>query len=217
MENSHIAAIEQAIENAYKEQSKLTPEVLALEGMNSPKVRHLLNNLGAISTGYFEIGSWKGASFCSTMVGNKNLVGLANDDFSEFDKNKEAQIKFLESAQALIEESNWVLVTENCWKLKDLQYVVLGNFVPDLYFFDGNHSEESHKQAVVQFFPMMADRFVFVVDDFGKEGSGFHQVQTGTRKGLEFMSKQYRVVKEWELPKSDGFWEGIGIFLIERI
>lgn len=208
MENSHIAAIEQAIENAYKEQSKLTPEVLALEGMNSSRVRHLYNNLGAISTKYLEVGVWCGASLISTCFAN-DLEHFGIDSFTEFNPEGTVQAKFRRNCMLHLGKHNYT--DQDCFQVKEL------HFQPDMYTYDGGHGESDHIMAVTHFFPMMADRFVFVVDDFGKEGSGFHQVQTGTRKGLEFMSKQYRVVKEWELPKSDGFWEGIGIFLIERI
>ena len=211
-----IQQIEAAIAAAEQEQSALSPEVLGLEGMNSAKVRHLLNNLGAISTKHFEIGSWHGSSFCSTMFRNDTLQGVAVDNFSEFDQDGIAQKAFLSNAKALIPEDRWELIVDECFRMKSLDFPPTGLFVPDLYVYDGGHSEENQRMAVAHFFPMMADSFVFVVDDFGSEGSDWGHVQKATREGLELVKSEYEVLKEWVLTAEAGYWNGLGIFLIKR-
>jgi hypothetical protein len=214
MENLDIASIERAINRAKMEQSNLTPEVLASEGMSSPKIRHLYNNLGALATGYVEIGTWKGASFISTLYGNDLKQSGSIDNFSEFNPDGTVQQIFHDNLKNFLSK-DWegFLWDNDCWAFEKLP------FKPDLYLFDGGHSFEDHKKAVTHFFPMMADRFIFVVDDYSHPD--FHAVKEGTLAGLEEVQDKYKVVKDWELwEEGEGsvrFWNGIGIFLIERI
>ncbi len=206
-----IQQIEHAIAQAELEQSKLSAEVLALAGMNSAKVRHLLNNLGAISTKYLEVGTWRGASFCSTMFGNNHLVAMANDDWHEFNEDGTVADIFLNNVKRLLSPKEKIHVDiGSCWHIGALP------FEPDLFFFDGSHDTESHQKAVTHFFPMMADSFVFAVDDFGANESGFRHVQIATREALEWVKDEYEVEAEWNLLKENGYWEGLGIFLIKR-
>jgi len=211
-----IEQIEWAIHLAKQEKSRLTPEVLALEGMSSPKVRHLYNNLGAISAKYLEIGSWKGASLISTLFNNSSLQGMAVDDWSEFNENGSVAKECLSNVDRFIvpvEGLPIVFDMGSCWHVQCLP------FRPDLYLFDGGHSFEDHRKAVTHFFPMMADQFIFIVDDFSNPD--FHAVKEGTLAGLSDVKDQYKVVKDWELwEEGEGsvrWWNGLGVFLIERI
>lgn len=212
-----IDEIEWAIELAKQQKSKLSPEVLALEGMSSPKVRHLYNNLGALATTYFEVGSWKGASLISTSFGN-NLNYFASDNFSEFNDDGLVQSQFERNCVQYLGKLSYA--SSDCWSIKEFEHTVNGaRFVPDLYLFDGAHDFESHKKAVTHFFPMMADQFVFIVDDYSHPD--FHAVKEGTLAGLEAVKDKYQVVKDWELWEegegSTKWWNGIACFLIERI
>lgn len=210
MDKLDIASIERAISKAKMEKSNLTPEVLALEGMSSPKVRHLYNNLGALATEYFEVGSWKGASLISTCFQNE-LPHFASDNFSEFNGDRTVQYQFEQNCMEHLMDCNYLDM--NCWSLRKLP------IKPDLYLFDGGHSFEDHKKAITHFFPMMADRFIFVVDDYSHPD--FHAVKEGTLAGLSEVQDKYKVLKDWELwEEGEGgvrWWNGIGIFLIERI
>lgn len=206
-----IELIEHAIAQAHLEQSKLTPEVLAVEGMSSPKVRHLYNNLGAISKKYFEVGSWKGASLISTCFGN-DLIYYSCDNFSEFNPDGTVEKEFQKNCMKYLQGAQYYNV--DCFTLTELEFPL----PHDLYLFDGGHSFDDHKRAVTHFFPMMADQFVFVVDDFSHPD--FHAVKEGTLAGLEAVKDQYEVVKSWEIfEEGEGsvrFWNGLGIFLIRR-
>jgi hypothetical protein len=190
------------------EESKLTPEVLALEGMNSSRVRHLYNNLGSIGTKYLEIGVWRGASFISVCLGN-DLKYLAIDNWTEF--NAEGTVKDAFKRNCLEHLGKLNYVDQDCFQITEIP------FKPDMYTYDGGHGEAEHIMAVTHFFPMMADRFLYLCDDFGEEGEGFYHVQTATRKALDLVSGEYKVEKEWVLPKKEGFWEGFFVALISRI
>lgn len=207
----HITEIEQAIERAHKEQSKLTPEVLALPGMSSPKVRHLYNNLGNLSTRYFEVGCWKGASLISTCFGNE-IKHFACDNFSEFNPDGLAKDEF--ERNCLDHLDYYSYANKDCFTIEKYEIPLWA----DLFLFDGGHSFDDHKRAVTHFFPMMADQFIFVVDDFSHPD--FHAVKEGTMAGLEAVKYQYEVVKSWEIfEEGEGsvrWWNGIAIFLIQK-
>lgn len=207
-----IELIEHAIAQAHLEQSKLTPEVLALEGMSSPKIRHLYNNLGALAFTYFEVGSWQGASLISACYRN-NLDHGCCDSFEEFNPDGTVKKKFLSNVEKHLGLTR--LYDGNCWDL-DLKDLLIDR--PDLYLFDGPHDAISHKRAVTHFFPMMADQFVFIVDDFCHPD--FHAVKEGTMAGLEAVKDRYEVVKSWEIfEEGEGsvrWWNGTAIFLIRR-
>lgn len=64
-----------AFENAENKISKITEEIIKMEGMSGTKTRHFYNNLlNTEDARYLEIGSWKGSSVCSAMCGNKAKV-----------------------------------------------------------------------------------------------------------------------------------------------
>ena len=57
--------------------------VLQVEGMSTPKIRHLLNNINRWGRNYLEIGSHKGSTFVSSLYGNEKR-GWSIDNYSEF-------------------------------------------------------------------------------------------------------------------------------------
>jgi hypothetical protein len=90
-------------------------------------------------------------------------------------------------------------------------------FAPyDIYMYDGGHSQEDHRKAVVDMWPLLPDVCIFLVDDWEWE-----QVKVGTREGLVAVGAS--VVASWELPGKNnspegrrGFWNGCGIFVLQK-
>ena len=62
-----IEQVGQAIDMAERNESKLIPEILNLEGMSSSKNRHFLYNLINSDDWYLEIGCWKGSTLVSAL------------------------------------------------------------------------------------------------------------------------------------------------------
>lgn len=75
--------IDTAFSNAEQNISKITSEIIQLEGFSGTKTRHFYNNLLVDGARYLEIGTWKGSSVCSAMYGNKATV-VCIDNWSEF-------------------------------------------------------------------------------------------------------------------------------------
>ena len=76
--------IETAFLNAENKISKITNEIINMEGMSGTKTRHFYNNLlNTEDARYLEIGTWKGSSVCSAMYGNTAKI-ICIDNWSEF-------------------------------------------------------------------------------------------------------------------------------------
>src|ERR1700743_2238233 len=82
---ARIAQINLAIEMAILGKSKLSPLALSIPMLGSLRIRHLLNNLGAISTTFLDVGSHVAGSYCSTVYKNENLKYSAAVDSWESD------------------------------------------------------------------------------------------------------------------------------------
>src|SRR5262245_31638023 len=65
--------------------SRLAPSVLTLEGMSSPKVRHLLNRLcDRPGARYLEVGVLSGSTLVSALSGNPFARAFGVENWSEF-------------------------------------------------------------------------------------------------------------------------------------
>lgn len=203
-----IDLIKEAIRNGVNKVSKLTDEQFKVGGFTSPIIRHIMNNLGAISTNYFEIGSHIGCSLVMTVYGNDNLkTATACDNFSEFQNDGRTKSEFLANCKANI-DGKYTLIEKNCFKLTkdDLPEGI------DLYLMDGPHDYESQKEAVTHFASMMADEFVFICDDFAWEAP-----RKGTHDGI----RESGLTVLWETFLYSGveageYWNGLGIFLLKK-
>lgn len=227
-----------SIENAQRLKSKLHPLILNLEGMSTAMVRHLFNNIAnsGEEINYLEIGTWCGATFCSTLF-NNNVNGIVIDNFSEFN-----DMGWIEFETKVLRDKNWrykgfthprnglfyqigkaeVLNNRNfnfCFIEKDcfkINTSIFRNKI-DFYFYDGSHSEESQYKAYTYYNSILADRFVTIIDDFSDE-----KIVGATLKA--FKDLNYKIILEKRLyggNKTDIYddysaWNGLGIYILEK-
>lgn len=206
-----IAHVDNAIINALAGKSNLDESILSIRGFSTPTMRHLFNNICNIKEGnYLEVGLYCGATFCSSF--NKDTVSIGVEDFSQgFGVN---------SVQEELEKNvknNWSVAKDvhlfnvDCFNGK-LNY----QFQFDIYFYDGEHSEESQAKALPHFIDSMADRFLFIVDD-----TNWESVKQGTTKGFEQLEDKINLEMCWvlkgEKQQDDPVWHnGMAIFLISK-
>ena len=90
MEQLFINQIEKAFNLVESGNTKLTTNILNIDGMSGKKTRMFYNNLLDFDTNinYLEIGVWKGSTFISAMFNNKNINGYALDSFGDFSVGK---------------------------------------------------------------------------------------------------------------------------------
>lgn len=198
--------IEKCIIDAQNEISKLTPDILSIEGMSSKFNRHLLNNLGSEfnNFNYLEIGVHKGSTYVSSLFGNNVKNAWAIDDWSEF-QNQQAY--FLGNCERFGVPVNFM--NKNCFEV-DTSAIRDVNF----YLYDGNHWTDKTAKGLTYFYDSFADEFLYVVDDFDWEG-----VRQGAEQGIQecnFKIKYYKYLESNVGNNENGWWNGLGIYILSK-
>jgi hypothetical protein len=200
--------IKKAIEDAGNLRSKITPEAMTtMEGLSSPRVRHLLNNLASQAKSYLEIGCYLGGTLRAALHGNNHLYAAAVDNFSMSPETRE---QFFKNTEGL----NFDFFEEDSFSM-DITKI---KQPIELYFFDGCHSVESQYKAVSYFLDAMADEFVIIIDDWD-----MNKVRVGTHTAL--IDRKIKPLEKYELRGASGqsddkrkevWWGGLGIFKIKK-
>jgi hypothetical protein len=193
--------IENAFNNAEKGISKLTNEILTMEGATGKKTRHFYNNLlNTQNASYLEIGTWKGSSVCSAMYENKAKV-ICIDNWSEFGGPKE---EFLNNFNRYKGDNDATFIEADCFKY-DVSKLPKFN----IYLFDANHEEESHYKALVHYYDCLDDIFIYIVDDWN-----FKDVREGTYRSFKKLNLKIIYDREvrltWDDEHTYKFYENLG-------
>lgn len=204
LENLIVKFIQESIKKAELGQSKLTNKAFEAPGFTSPKVRHLLNNLGELpETHYLEIGVHKGATFVATNFRNELLSSVAVDNWSEFAESGEAKNEFLKYTSNLLRPDSYKILEKDCFTLTNDDLPNKINF----YLYDGCHSYEAQMKALTYFYPLLDDTFIFLVDDWN-----WPDPKTGTRQAMHDLN--LKVLFEQEL--DEGWWNGLYVSLLKK-
>lgn len=152
--NQLLAHVTHSILQAEAHNSKLSPEILNMYGQSSPKIRHLLNNIGEFpDINYLEIGLGQGSTFVSSLYKNSFNSAYAVEI--------ELQPQFKEMCNRF-QITNYKLFQSDCFTL-DLS---LFNNKINVYLYDGDHSYGAQYNAIKYYYPILDDTFVLLVDDF---------------------------------------------------
>ena len=182
--------IETAFKNAENNISKITNEIINMEGMTGTKTRHFYNNLlNTKDARYLEIGTWKGSSVCSAMCNNKAKV-LCIDNWSEFGGPKN---EFLVNFEKFKGENDATFIENDCFKV---DVSALPKF--NIYMYDGNHSCECHYNALLHYYNCLDDIFIFVVDDWN-----WKFVRDGTINSIQKLNLKVLYEKEIKTSNND--------------
>ena len=103
------------------------------------------------------------------------------------------------------------IIAQDCF---EVPLALLDNQGYNVYFYDGDHSAESQKKALTYFDSVLADEFIFVVDDFCRL-----EVQDGTYDGLTEMG--YRSAYDVKLAARyaddrEQWWNGLFVGVIQK-
>jgi hypothetical protein len=201
------AQARRAIAEAEKGRSRLPPAVLALEGYSSPTVRHFLNNLCSFAgANYLEVGTWKGSTLMSASYANAGRF-TAVDDFSHHvvspregraarERLRRVRRQFQRQCRVDFHESD-------CWAPALLRRLPRGI---NVYFYDGRHTYEDQYRAFTHFEPVLAPRYIAVVDDWNRP-----YVRAATREALRDLGHQLVWEREfftrgWYRQHATGQW-----------
>jgi hypothetical protein len=208
-----IEAIKQALEKAKNHQSKMDDVAWSVPALSSLKIRHLMNNLGAISTNYLECGVHRGGLFCSTLINNNHLRATANDNFaSDMVTGEDIEHEFAVNRKKCTVVSQWPYIEVKKCDTFDVKPETIAGPI-DLYLFDADHSYESQRKAMTHFLPAMADEFIVCVDDFD-----WPEVAAGTTGGLHDANVDILFQEIWKGNDhdNDGAWNGFYIALLKK-
>jgi hypothetical protein len=205
--------IETAFKNAENNISKITNDIINMEGMSGIKTRHFYNNLlNTENARYLEIGTWKGSSVCSAMCGNKANV-ICIDNWSEFGNPKS---EFLVNFEKFKGENDATFIENDCYKV---DVSILPKF--NIFMYDGNHTIESHYNALLYYYNCLDDVFIFIVDDWNCKN-----VRDGTISSFKKLNLKVLYEKEIRLtqdnthtphPESrDTWWNGIYVVILQK-
>jgi predicted O-methyltransferase YrrM len=205
--------IDKAIYNAEKHISKITEGIKNMDGMSGLKTRHFYNNLlDTTDARYLEIGTWKGSSVCSAMCGNKATV-VCIDNWSEFGGPKE---EFITNFNTYKGENNASFIEKDCFQVDTY---TLPKF--NIYMYDGNHSKDSHYNALLHYYNCLDNTFIFIVDDWN-----WRDVREGTFDSIRKLKLDVLYEKEIRLTQDNShtdqqygretWWNGIYIAVLHK-
>lgn len=205
--------VKSAFQNAENNTSKITTDIISMDGMSGTKTRHFYNNLlSSPDSRYLEIGTWKGSSVCSAMCGNKAKV-VCIDNWSGFGGPKN---EFLANFSRFKGENNAAFIENDCYSI-DISKLPKFN----IYMYDGDHTYDSHYRALLHYYGCLDDVFIFIVDDWN-----WSDVREGTRKSIEKLNLTVLYEKEIRLtwdnsvtpqPQlSQGWWNGIYVAVLKK-
>ncbi len=214
--NELIVHTEQSLNNSDNNISKLNDEILYLEGYSGKKTRHFYNNICSLdNANYLEVGTWKGSSFISSIYKN-NINSVAVDNWSEFNGPKD---EFLSNVKRFAPESNYDFIEKDSFKIVKSDFPKSIDKI-DIYLYDGCHSYDCHKNGITHFYEYFSKYFIIMVDDW-RDDDSWRQVLKGTLDGIEetgiIIHKHYNRVSFQEDNGGENYWNGIGIFVCEKI
>lgn len=208
--------VDLSIVRALRHDSAIDESVLALTGFSTGVMRRLVSNLAHLpkpNPVYLEIGLFAGASICAAMSNNPTLTAIGIDNFSQDfgrpEVRAELHTNFDRYSQGALAAS---LRDADCFTVDPATLPKA-----DIYFFDGEHSQDSQMRALPHFLPALNSPFIFIVDD-----SNWIPVSEGTRLGFQNLRKQVRIEHHRHLtgarPNDDPIWHnGVDIYVCSKL
>jgi hypothetical protein len=207
--------IDTSFMNAENGISKITEEILNMKGMSGKKTRHFYNNLlNREDSRYLEIGTWKGSTVCSAMCGNKAKV-VCIDNWSEFGGPKS---EFLVNFNKYKGENEASFLEQDCYKVDISKFSKF-----NIYMYDGNHTKDSHYNALIHYYECLDNTFIFIVDDWN-----WKDVRTGTYDSLKKLNlnvlykREIRTTNDdthpsWGSPLQIQWHNGIYVAILQKM
>jgi hypothetical protein len=211
-----INHVNQSVDNANNNISKLTNDILDMDGMSGNKTRHLYNNICSLDgANYLEIGTWKGSSFISASYGN-NVNSIVIDNWSEFNGPFD---EFISNVNRFCPEVKYNFIEKDCFKVTDDEIKSIYDSI-DIYLFDGAHDYESQRKAITYYKHLFSKYVIIIVDDFRSDTPAWANVRKGTYDGIEeaglTIHHNVEIITYQEVTGRSEYWNGFGLFVCEK-
>lgn len=192
------------------------PHILpSVEGYSTVKVRKFLNRMVGLRprTNYLEIGVHLGSTFIPAMHNHMYARGTAIDAWNMFG---DLEKQFKQNVKTYL-DARHIRVIHGDFREVDLAKV---HQPVNVYFYDGDHGMDCQYAALTVVRDVLAQQFVFVVDDFN-----WQEPRDGTYKAIRDLG--YTIEAEWYLPgpyngvSPDGgenkeWWNGLFVGIIHK-
>jgi hypothetical protein len=210
IEQKYIEHLNNSFNLAETNTSMIDDYIKNIDGMSGEMTRHLYNNiLNFEDARYLEIGTWKGSTICSAMVGNQATV-LCIDNWSEFGGPKNEFIKNFTKYKG---NNKAEFLEQDCFTVDVNE---LNKF--NIYMYDGEHSYNSHYKALTHYYDVLDEIFIFIVDDWN-----WKQVRDATIDSINSLKLDIIWQKEIKLDNNNEttsnkltWWNGIAVFLLKK-
>jgi hypothetical protein len=204
-----------AVDNANNNISKITSDILSMDGMSGNKTRHLYNNICSLNgANYLEIGTWKGSSFISAFYDN-DINTIVIDNWAEFNGPKD---EFISNVTRLCPNKEFNFIEKDCFKVTDDEIKSIYDSI-DIYLYDGNHEYESQRKAITYYKHLFSKYVIIIIDDFRSDTPAWANVKKGTYDGIEesglIIHHKVEIITHQESSGSSEYWNGFGLFVCE--
>lgn len=218
----YIKHIQDSIEWGELEVSKLTLDILNIQGITSNKVKCFLNNICNIDgIHYLEIGVFRGSTFCSALYGN-NIKATGIDNWSSpylMPNGVSQKMTTYLKAQPTDPKDEFLFNVKKFNNVENIG-VYRANYLDfdystieplDIIFYDGDTKYYDQYTTIKKLIPHMSSKCILIVDDWNWQ-------KEGALKALDesdsFVTYQKSIHTSGE--DSKDFWNGLGIFLAEK-
>lgn len=214
--NNYIEHIETSVKYSNLEVSKLTHDVLSIDGLTSNKVKMFLNNLCSLDSSiYLELGVYKGGTFCNALYHN-DCKGIGIDNWSSNltpntsivinNTNENIQEVFLENIKKYT-----ILDNINVYqgRFQTFNFDIIEK--PNIIFYDGEINQIEIYSTLANLFKNITGTFIMVFDDWNWTNK-LVKAFLKDSKVKELYSKE--IFTEIEDPED--YWNGLGIFILNN-
>lgn len=218
----YIKHIEDSIHWGELEVSKLTLEIINIQGITSNKVKCFLNNICNIDGAtYLEIGVFRGSTFCSAIYGNDiKSIGIDNwsspylmpsgvsqkMNFYVKDKTTDAKEEFLHNAKKFGKPGDVSVYRAN---YLTFDYSTVAPF--DIVFYDGDTKYYDQYETIKNILPHLKDNGILIIDDWNWHKDSVLKAIEDTNSIILHQKNIHTTGED-----SKDFWNGLGIFLIGK-
>lgn len=211
------AHVDEAVARSLRSEAYFDAAVLDIPGFSTPTMRRLFSNLCHLEElKYLEVGCFAGGTFCAAFNNNPiHAVGIENysQTFGQMlDIKRILADNIVKFGRMSALPYSLSLFESDCFEMD----VILRDWRFDVLFYDGLHEELAQAKALPYLFPLLADRFLFIVDDFA-----WTPVHSGTAQGFNALTGKLEIENGWLL--SDGRPDGpvwhndVKIYLCSKI
>jgi hypothetical protein len=202
------------IKDFFDQATHLQRSVAAIDGMSSVRIQDLLNRIIRSCNGrarYLEVGAWKGSTFFAAICDNEYEIAVAVDNFSQFEGRYARQDFYANYAR--YNTVNTVFL-EGDFFTPHIKNMLSVKAPFNVFFYDGEHSEENQRRAITESLPLLGDRFILIVDDWN-----WPEVRKGTMVGIEMSGLTIEDMHE-EITGFNGvretWWNGIAVMGVRK-